>query len=457
MVFDKKNISIHYLILLVFIGGLMHLNYYTDRTDFIELILQIGLLFGLVFYWNKKSISLKEILFFGIVARLVLLGGAPQLSNDYFRFIWDGELLTKGINPYLFKPNELISNSMFIGNEYFRDLFHGMGDLSASNYSCYPVLNQGLFYIGALFTDSISVNLIILKIIIILADIGIFYIGIKILSFFQLNQNRIIWYFLNPYIILEFTMNLHFEGVMIFFIFCTLLAVLKKQLVFGSLFLSLAIHIKIIPFLFIPFFYKYLKIKKSLVFTILTLGFVFLIAQLLINQYNYSNFLESLNLYFSNFQFNASIFNWSNTVYSKIIGWDTTYIVGPLLSKVGLVLIILFGLTKANLKKVDFIIAMMFALVIYYAFATTVHPWYISVILSLSLFTNYKFPIIWSAFIFLSYYAYGTSNFDENILLNTLVYILIYGVMLYEIKKNTNRLNIGLQLKSFFKWNPTKD
>jgi hypothetical protein len=93
---------------------------------------------------------------------------------------------------------------------------------------------------------------------------------------------------------------------------------------------------------------------------------------------------------------------------------------------------------------------MLFALVIYYALATTVHPWYIGLILVFSIFTKYKFGLIWSLMVMLSYYAYSNSMFEENLTLVFIEYVLVFGIMLFEICRNTKKDDFGVQIKSFF-------
>ncbi len=449
------NSVLQVLMMLVFVALMVNINLNTPRTDFLLLILQFAASFGILLYLFKQNVSWKVIFLLGLGTRIALIWGTPELSNDFFRFLWDGELLLQGINPFAHKPNDLISHSAFLGNEYYRILFHGMGELSQANYSCYPVLNQFFFMIGGLFSDSLTINVIVLKLVIILADIGVFIIGTKILKLLNLSIEKIGWFFINPFILLEFTVNLHFEGVMLFFILLSFYFVLKGNWFIGAICLGLAIHVKLIPLLFIPFFYKHLGFRKSLGFTALVLLVALLIGQLLITPENYQNFMTSVQLYFNNFQFNASLFNWINKIYAVTIGWDangwgTTEIVGPVLAKIALILIITLGVLKAYIKQNDFIIGILFALVIYYAFATTVHPWYISLILTFSIFTKYNFGIVWSALIMVSYLAYSDPNFTENTVLNALAYALLYGYLAYEIKKHWTKGAVGLQLKTFF-------
>jgi len=44
-----------------------------------------------------------------ILFRVLLLFAPPLLSDDYFRFAWDGRLLAQGFNPYLYLPSTVIN------------------------------------------------------------------------------------------------------------------------------------------------------------------------------------------------------------------------------------------------------------------------------------------------------------------------------------------------------------
>jgi len=76
---------------------------------------------------------------------------------------------------------------------------------------------------------------------------------------------------------------------------------------------------------------------------------------------------------------------------------------------------------------------MLFALTFYYFTATTVHPWYVTTLLILSVFTNYKFPLVWSFAIILSYLAYLNTNNTENLWIIGLEYAIVYSVFIWEV------------------------
>lgn len=72
----------------------------------------------------------------------------------------------------------------------------------------------------------------------------------------------------------------------------------------------------------------------------------------------------------------------------------------------------------------------------YFFLSTTIHPWYIATPLMLSVFTRYRFALIWSFVVFFSYYAYGSNGFQENLWIVGLEYLLVFGALSYEIFGN---------------------
>ena len=69
----------------------------------------------------------------------------------------------------------------------------------------------------------------------------------------------------------------------------------------------------------------------------------------------------------------------------------------------------------------------------YYFISTTVHPWYITNLLLLSIFTNYRFIILWSYTLIFSYFAYGEFNVKESSLWLSLEYIPVFVMLIWEI------------------------
>src|SRR5690606_2464282 len=100
-------------ILMALISLVLYISfaYGLERADFIKLIT----LYGALFYACYKLIQitkwdLKLLVAISIIFRIVFLIAIPHLSQDFYRFIWDGSLLANGLNPYLYTPDQLISH-----------------------------------------------------------------------------------------------------------------------------------------------------------------------------------------------------------------------------------------------------------------------------------------------------------------------------------------------------------
>ena len=93
---------------------------------------------------------------------------------------------------------------------------------------------------------------------------------------------------------------------------------------------------------------------------------------------------------------------------------------------------ILTFLRKAENMKQLFT-SMLFAVSIYLLFSTTVHPWYLTIPLMLSIFTSFRYIIIWTLVIILSYVAYSNPEYQENLWLVALEYLAVASYFMLEL------------------------
>ncbi|WP_438710976.1 mannosyltransferase [Aquimarina muelleri] len=395
---------------------------------------------------NWKILAITALLF-----RIVFLFAIPNLSQDFYRFIWDGRMLLEGFNPYLSLPKNWIAQGN-IPIEQAQELYNGMGELNGSHYTNYPPVSQFCYGIAALFASkSILGSAIVFRTLIILADVGTFFIGRKLLQSLKLPENRIFWYILNPFILIELTGNLHFESVMVFFLISSLYLLHKGYWYWAAIVLGLSVSVKLIPLLFLPLFFQKITHQNKSISTIQNvikgipnlMGFYFIVvltilltfAPFLSSQF-LVNFSKTISLWFQNFEFNASIYFIIRWVGYQIVGWNVIETAGKVLPLV--VITILLGLTfiKTNKSTLQLIEGMLLGICSYYFLSTTVHPWYIAVPLSLCIFTNYKFPVAWSFVIIFSYTAYMSLGFKENLWMVGIEYLIVFGVFILEIYNN---------------------
>ena len=449
----NSNLIISYLIVLLSALLYYYTGYELERTSFITLVLIWVSLFGGSYYLiAKSSFDFFQLSFFGIAFRIILLLVIPNLSQDFYRFIWDGRMLFEGINPYLSKPETFIAEGITPVSQA-QELFNGMGELNASHYTNYPPFSQFCYWIAALFAnESILGSVLIMRLQIILADIGILLIGSKLLILLKLPVKNIFYYILNPFIILELTGNLHFEAVMALFLVLSLYLLFKNKWIWAAVTLGISVSVKLIPLLFLPVFLYYfwrkpnnkLTVNRFLKFIafclIVVLTNLILFAPFLSKQF-ISNFAETIGLWFQNFEFNASIYYIIRWIGYQVKGWNIIGDVGKILPIVVIFVTLVISLFRKNEQPKILLQSLLFTICSYLLLSTTVHPWYLTIPLLLSVFTNYKFVWIWTITVILSYYAYAQPDFKENLRLVALEYVVVVGFFVWELFfKDNNKL-----------------
>ncbi|MEB8327840.1 polyprenol phosphomannose-dependent alpha 1,6 mannosyltransferase MptB [Flavobacteriaceae bacterium KMM 6897] len=430
------------LMVLVSIGFYGSFAYDLNRFYFIKLItLSLGLFFLCFKIIQFEKWNFKFLLVAGILFRLAFFMASPNLSQDFYRFIWDGELVSHGLNPYLYTPDELIAQgNLVIANA--QELHLGMGELSAKHFSNYPPLNQLLFAIAAaLGGKSILGGIMVMRAIIICADLGILFFGRKLLKHLNRSSHLIFWYFLNPLVIIELTGNLHFEGVMIFLFLTSIYLIAKNKWRWGAVLYSLSILTKLVPLLFLPLFLKHFGFKKSLVFYSL-IGATTIVFTLPFFTMDFiTHYSATLGLWFSNFEFNASSYNIIKSIGLQldVPAYKMIKTFGKILPFIIVISVLVFTFFRDNKKISTLITSMLWILSAYYFLATTVHPWYIIFLVILAIFTEFRFPLVWSLTVILSYWAYSNAQFQENLLILSIEYILVYGFLAYELINLNNK------------------
>lgn len=392
-----------YGLLLYFVG------YDIDRGEFGFLITGFSLI-GLIyiyFLW-KKPLNIKEIIFFGIFFRAILLFNSPNLSDDYYRFIWDGHMLLEEKDPYLSLPENEIVNQPFSESKYFQQLYDGMN--SKKYFTVYPPVNQIAFVLSAwVGGHDLYANVLILKMLLFLFEVGAILMLVRLLRRLKLSENLAQIYVLNPLVIIELIGNCHFEGVMLFFIIASIYFLLKKNFILSGVLMAFAINTKLIPIILLPILIKYLGCKKSIFFYLVVGVFMAIMFIPFISLDLLNNLGESVNLYFQTFEFNASIHYLIRFLSTELLGYNLIKSSGYVLAFILVVYVFYKTFFDRNRTKEFMIVLQDWAdiLFFYYLLASIVHPWYIINLVLLSVFCKRNHLIAWSLVIPLSYYAYS--------------------------------------------------
>ena len=122
-------------VLLLLLSALFYaaFAYDLERVEGVKLITLYGALFFLCYKliqfekWNLRFMVVS-----GLLLRAVFLLALPNLSQDFYRFVWDGILVLDGGNPYAITPDACMEQGGR-GFPLAETLHRGMGPLISRN------------------------------------------------------------------------------------------------------------------------------------------------------------------------------------------------------------------------------------------------------------------------------------------------------------------------------------
>jgi hypothetical protein len=415
------------------LAGYIWIGYFTVRTDFTQLILLYLALFGLYFfilYAKVLDSHFKIAIGAALAFRLALLFMTPNLTDDHFRFIWDGLLVASRHNPYLMLPSEFIHGLETVPG-LTMSLYSHLN--SPDFYSVYPPVCQFIFGLSAkLSGGSIFDNIILLRVFILLAEFGTLTLLYKLARLLRYPPSVVFIYAFNPLVVVELTGNLHLEAIMVFFLLLAIYLLVRGRRIWSAVSLAMAIATKLVPIIFLPLLIKRLGWRRIFGYFALVGGTILLLFSPFLTVPAVTNFLSSVSLFFRVLIFNGSIYYVIRRIGYQTANYSLIAISGYVLLGVSLSVIATIAIRERDIGYKSLFSSMQFCLTVFLFLAPDVHPWYLATLLVLSVFTRYKYALVWSSMIVLTYAAYQTVPYSENLWLVAIEYLTVVGWLAYE-------------------------
>ncbi|GAA3997586.1 hypothetical protein GCM10022408_05390 [Hymenobacter fastidiosus] len=418
--------------LLVSAAAYAGLAYLTPRAEFGPLLLLFAGAFGAYAWLLYRPLPLRYGLLAALLLRLLWLPATPALSDDYHRFRWDGTLVATGRNPYQHRPDELVGAAP--PDSPLAALYPRLN--SPHYYSVYPPVCQAVFGLaGKLFPHSELGFILGLRLVLLAAELATAALLLALLRHFGQPAEKALLYLLNPLVIVELTGNLHFEALLICGLLAALWALTRHRNGFSAVALALSVATKLLPLLLLPLLLRrlgwraFLRYGSVVAVVVLLLFAPFLSAEL------GQNFGRSLDLYFHKFEFNASLYYLARAIGYRVTGYNEIARIGSGLGWLTALLVAVLALGEKQPTLRTLPLAALAALMGYYLLATIVHPWYLTPLIALSVFTRFRFALVWSGLIVLSYGAYQSAAYAENLGLVALEYAGVAAVLIWELRR----------------------
>jgi hypothetical protein len=198
-----------------------------------------------------------------VVFRLSLLWVRPGfLSDDIYRYLWDGLVQQSGINPYYYPPEA--PELAFLRDDAVYPMLNRPWALTI-----YPPGAQLFFRLVAWIRPG---DLVAMKTLILLADLASVALLLRLLRRLGLPQTGVLLYAWNPLVIVELGLSGHLDGVMLPFVLLALLWSMRGRPGRAGAALGMAALIKLYPALLLPALYR----KRCWSMPLVCLGLVLL-------------------------------------------------------------------------------------------------------------------------------------------------------------------------------------
>jgi alpha-1,6-mannosyltransferase len=232
-----------------------------DIAWFLQLVLIASVLYlagcWLVIRTQPSHATLPIVLIFAVLFRLSLLFAPPYLSDDIYRYIWDGRVQAAGINPYRYAPTDPALEHLRDDKIYPR-INH--------NYAptIYPPAAEAIWFA----TTRVSESVTWMKITMIAFEGIAIWALMQLLALIGLPRQRILLYSWHPLTVWEFAGSGHLDAIAIAFISIALLARYRKAQATAGLTLAGAALVKLFPAVLLPALYKRRDWKMPVVFAL---------------------------------------------------------------------------------------------------------------------------------------------------------------------------------------------
>ena len=203
----------------------------------------------------------------GIGFRALFIGSTPIYEDDWNRYLWDGVVVTQGVSPYAYSPQQItdFQTGDFAPNDSLaRSELQILSRLSSKNSdfverinnphltTIYPPVAQSVFTFAAVMKP---LSLVPLQGLYLLSEILVFILLLKALKTFGRSALWLWLYALNPILVFTAFNGAHMDILLVPFILLAILCVAHRP-VLAAFALACAVSVKIWPLILGPLLFR---------------------------------------------------------------------------------------------------------------------------------------------------------------------------------------------------------
>jgi alpha-1,6-mannosyltransferase len=187
----------------------------------------------------------------GLVMRVLMIPSTAVLEDDFYRYLWDGAVTARGVNPFAHAPADALEGQA--GETLDALAAEGRGVLERVNHpqlkTIYPPVAQGAF--AAAYTIE-PWSLRAWRVVCLIGDLATLGLGLGLLLILGRPAIWIALYWLNPLVVKELMNSAHMEAIVLPFVMATVVLLALRRPVWAVVPLGLAVGAKVWPAVLAP-------------------------------------------------------------------------------------------------------------------------------------------------------------------------------------------------------------
>jgi len=197
--------------------------------------------------------AFRAMLLAAVVFRLIAAAATPSLSDDVYRYVWDGRVQIAGHHPYKFAPSDPMRADLREG-EIYPKINH------PEIPTIYPPLAELVFALLA----GLRLGVTGFKLALALVDVGVVFALLRLMRALGLPRDRAVLYAWNPLAVIEVAASGHVEPLGMVFVLMACAWLVEGKATRAGAALGAAIQAKLLPLVLVPGFARRMKARALL-------------------------------------------------------------------------------------------------------------------------------------------------------------------------------------------------
>ena len=334
------------------------------------------------------------------VLAALFLGQPPHLSDDIYRYLWEGRAQTLSVNPYAVAPEA------FIGT--VDDPF-----LEKVNHPEYSAIYPPLFQLAMRFVTTISYSVLSAKLLMFAFHVLLLLGLVRLLRASELPEERVLLYGWNPLVILEVAGSGHLDVIGACCMVWSVLLLRRGSYSASMIVWGAAIATKWIPGIVLPLYL--LILPRSQYPKLVLAGIPLLLASVPFAN-GLGDIFQSVIVYLQHWEFNAPI-------YYSLVGFGISkQIAKAILGTICMSSIVVLSFSQISVER-----RFANAFGVFTLLGAVCHPWYFLWVFAFLPFIKNPAWLVLSGTLFLSYavlpHYRATGQWTESSTLIALQYV----------------------------------